>query len=106
MLANSTVSGQDRLMEIFERVMSSRATTNPLHDDGEVNADDLTNAIDGTGLESNVLDAGGLETLDDLDSPFRGRNTSSNAEAFHRKALFPHLLPEGELEGELTRVDI
>jgi hypothetical protein len=111
MLANSTVSGQDRLMEIFERVMSSRATTRPLHDDWEVrigggNADNLTNAIDGTGLESDVLDAGSLETLDNFDSLFRGRDTSSDAETFDRKAFFPHLLPERELEGKLTRVDI
>ena len=111
MLVNSTISGQDRLVEIFKRVMSSRTTTSPLHDDGEVrvgggHANDLTNAIYGTGLKSDVLDAGGLETLDNLDSLFRSRNTSSNAETFYRKALFPHLLPERELEGEQTRVDI
>lgn len=62
--------------------------------------------IDGTGFESDVLDGGGLETLDDLDGHFRGRNTSNNVETFHRKAIFPHLLPDRELEGELTRVDI
>ena len=70
MLANSAVSGQNRPMKIFGRGMSPRVTTGPLHDDGKVrvgggNANNLTNAID-AGLESDVLDAGSLETLDDL----------------------------------------
>ena len=96
------VGGQDKLVEIFERVMSSHTTTSPLHDNREVrvgsgNVDNMTNAIDGTRFESDTLDAGGLETHDDLDSLFHGRDTHSDTETFHRKALFPHLLPEREI---------
>lgn len=50
-LTNRAVRRDDRLMEVFTRVMTASASTSPLQDDGEVgvgssDVDDLTNALD------------------------------------------------------------
>lgn len=98
-------------MEILAGVVTTGATTSPLKNDGEVgvsggNIDNLANAVDRTWLERDVLDTSVLETLDDLCCLLRARDTSGNTETFNRKAFATHLLPEGELEAELTRVDV
>ncbi|KAF5342127.1 hypothetical protein D9611_001434 [Ephemerocybe angulata] len=110
-LTDRAVGREDGLVEVLERVVSPGTSTSPLHDDGEVgvgrgDVDDLTDAVDGTRLERDVLDSSGLESLNDLDSLLGGGDASSNTEAFDGEPLLPHLLPERELEGELARVDV
>jgi hypothetical protein len=98
-------------VEIFARMVTSCASTCPLENDGEMgvrggDVDDLTNTVDRTRFERNVLDTGVGEALDDLSGLFRRWDTGGNTEPFNRKALTTHLLPERKLEGELTRVDV
>jgi hypothetical protein len=110
-LSDRSVGGKNRLVDVLARMVTSGSTSSPLKNDGEVgvgggDVDDLSNALDGSRLERDVLDAGRLEGGDDLDGLFRRRHTGGDAEAFDRKTLSPHLLPERELERELTLVDV
>lgn len=98
-------------MDVFARVMTSGSTSSPLKDDGEVrvsgsDVDDLSDTLDGSGLERDVLDAGRLERGDDLDGLLGRRNSSGDTETLDGKTLSSHLLPKRELEGELTLVDV
>ena len=109
--ANGRIGGEDWLMYVFTRVVTARASTRPLENDGEVgvgggNINDLTNAVHRTRLERNMLDTGLGETLNDLSGLLRRWNTGSNTKSFDGKGFATHFLPERKLEGELTGVDI
>ena len=65
----SRVHGQNGMMKVLKRVMSTRTTTRPLTDDGERwmrtrNRDDLAERFDRTGLESDIFDSQFLEISD------------------------------------------
>ena len=92
-------------------MVTTRATASPLEDDREVgvgggDVHDLADALDGAGLERDVLDAGGLQRADDLRGLLDGRDTGGDTETFDRETLTAHLLPERELEAKLARVDV
>src|SRR5258708_11082629 len=98
-------------MEILVRVVTTGTTTGPLHDDREVrvsssNSHHLPDALDGSGLECYMLDTGLAKRANDLGSLLSARDTCSNTEPLNRQALTLEILPERELEVELTRVDI
>lgn len=110
-LPDRRVSSDDGLVEVFTRVVTTGTTTSPLHDDGVVrvgngNVDDLPDTFNGSGLEGNVLDTGLLEGGDNFSRLLRGRDTGSDTETFDRETFLAHLLPERELEGELSLVDV
>lgn len=106
-LSDGVVGGEHRLMEVLGRVMTTCTTTSPLHHDRKVgvvgsNVDDLTDTINGSRLEADVLDAGSAKAVNDLNSLLGGGNTGSNAKALDRQAFLAHLLDQGKLEGPLT----
>src|SRR5580704_14519751 len=110
-LANRPLRGKNWLMEILERVVTSSTPSSPLENDGEIgiglgNIDDLPNPINGTRLERDMLDARIPQPVDDLCSLLGPGDTGSNAETLIQKTLFSHLLQQGELEPELTGIDV
>lgn len=110
-LPDRRVSSDDGLVEVFTRVVTTGTTTSPLHDDGVVrvgdgNVDDLPDTFNGSGLEGNMLDTGLLEGGDNFSRLLRGGDTGSDTETFDRETFLAHLLPERELEGELSLVDV
>lgn len=109
--SDRSVGGEDGLVDVLTRVVTTGSTSGPLKDDGEVgvgggDVDDLSDALDGSGLERDMLDAGRLEGRDDLDSLLGRRDTGGDAKSLDGKTLSPHLLPKRELEGELPLVDV
>jgi hypothetical protein len=97
-------------VEVLEGVMTSTCTS-PLKDDVEVragsgNVNDLSDAVNGSRLEWDMLDTSILEPVDDLNSLLNSGNASGNAEVFNRMTLLYHLLPERNLESDLPRVDV
>jgi hypothetical protein len=75
-------------MEILARVMASGASTSPLKNDREIGVrsgdrDDVTNAVDGTWFECDMLDTSLFQRIDNLCSLLGGWNTSRDAESFN-----------------------
>jgi hypothetical protein len=98
-------------VEVLARVVTAGTTTCPLKDDGVVrvgggDVDDLADTLDGSGLEGDVLDPGSLERGDDLGCLLGAGDTSGHAETLDGETLAAHLLPQRELEGELSLVDV
>ncbi|GFZ49402.1 hypothetical protein JCM24511_07522 [Saitozyma sp. JCM 24511] len=110
-VSDRRVGGDDGLVEVLARVVTTSTTTCPLKDDGVVrvgsgDVDDLADTLDGSGLEGDVLDPGSLERGDDLGCLLRAGDTSGHAETLDGETLAAHLLPQRELEGELSLVDV
>ena len=53
-----------------------------------------------------MLDSGLGQTLNDLYGLLRAWNTGCDTETLNRQPLLPHLLPQRELEAELSRINI
>jgi hypothetical protein len=99
---------QDGRMEILVRVMTA---SHPLEDDGKVrvrfgNVDDLANSICASRLERSVANASLPQTGNDLSRLLRSGDAGSNSETLDGQTLLAHLMPQRELEAELTWVDV
>ena len=94
-------------MEAFKGVAMSRMATSPLKNDSKVgigrsDIDNLTNAVDGTWFERNIVDPNRLEAINDLIGLLSRWDTSSCAESLDRQAHAAHILPKWQLERKLA----
>jgi hypothetical protein len=73
-------------------MMTARTTTDPLHDDGVIwirsgNSTDLSNTIDRTRFEYNVLNARIAQSTNDLCDLLRTGNIGSNTQSFNGQSF-------------------
>src|SRR5271154_2076216 len=107
-LPDAAVHLQNRLMEIFVRVMPASTTTSPLKDDrkgwvslGDV--DNCLNSIHGARFEGDVLDA---ESVNIFLSHLNRWDTGANGETLDWYTFGSQLSEKWDLPSHGTRVDI
>ena len=92
-------------------MVAGGTSTGPLENDGEFgvrrgDTDDLSDPFHQTGLECDVFDAHLSQPINDLDSFLGTWNARSDTETLNRQPLLSHILSQGQLERELTWIDV
>jgi hypothetical protein len=75
-------------------MVAAGTSTTPLENDGEF------------GVECDMFDASLSQPINDLDSFLGTCNARGDTETLDRQPLLSHFLPQGQLERELTWIDI
>src|SRR6266550_6401299 len=110
-MARCHPQSQNRLMEVFIRVVTTSSASCPLHNNWKVwvcrcDVDDLADAFNGSRFERYMLNTCDPQRIYYLSSLFGGRNAGCDTKTFNGQTLLLHFLPERKLEAKLARVDI